>query len=70
MEKNQVLTIDDEAITVQITQQQFEKYNQLKAENENLKKQICGLRPELKYIIDKTCCKYNIEAKYYHEKNC
>lgn len=36
--KNQVLTIDDEAITVQITQQQFEEYNKLKAENEELKK--------------------------------
>lgn len=35
--KNQVLTIDDETITVQITQQQFEDYNQLKAENEKLK---------------------------------
>ena len=37
-------------------------------ECEELKKQVCGLRPELKYIIDKTCCKYNINAKYYHEK--
>jgi chromosome segregation ATPase len=44
------------------------KLDQLKAENEKLKKQVCGLRPELKYIIDKTCCKYNINAKYYHEK--
>ena len=41
---------------------------QLKAENDKMKKQVCGLRPELKYIIDKTCCKYNIEAKTYHEK--
>lgn len=42
---------------------------ELKAENEKLKKkQVCGLRPELKYIIDKICCKYNIEAKNYHEK--
>lgn len=52
-----------------------EKYNdlgqdfdQLKAENEKLKKQVCGLRPELKPIIDETCCKYNIEAKTYHKK--
>lgn len=46
-------------------------YKQLKRkeqECEELKKQVCGLRPELKYIIDKTCSKYNIEAKYYHEK--
>ena len=28
--KNQVLTIDDEAVTVEITQQQFEEYNKLK----------------------------------------
>lgn len=35
----------------------------LKAENKKLKKQICGLRPELKGLIDDTCCKYNIEAK-------
>lgn len=34
--KNQILTIDDETITVQITQQQFEEYNQLKTENEKL----------------------------------
>ena len=40
----------------------------LTKENEQLKKQACGLRPELKYIINKTCCKYNINAKYYHEK--
>ena len=45
-----------------------EQLDQLKAENDELKKQVCGLRPELKYIIDKTCCKYNINAKYYHEK--
>ena len=45
-----------------------QQLDQLKAENEKLKKQVCGLRPELKYIIDKTCCKYNINAKYYHEK--
>ena len=45
-----------------------EQLDQLKAENEQLKKQACGLRPELKHIIDKTCCKYNINAKYYHEK--
>ena len=37
-------------------------------ECEKLKKQVRGLRPELKSIIDKICCKYNIEAKNYHEK--
>lgn len=42
--------------------------DQLKAERDELKKQACGLRPELKYIIDKTCSKYNINSKYYHEK--
>lgn len=45
-----------------------QQLDQLKAENDKMKKQVCGLRPELKYIIDKTCSKYNIEAKYYHEK--
>lgn len=45
-----------------------QQLDQLKEENDKLKKQVCGLRPELKFIIDKTCCKYNIEAKYYHEK--
>ena len=30
MLKNQVLTTDDEAITVQVTQQQFEEYNKTK----------------------------------------
>lgn len=43
-------------------------WKELKAENDELKKQVCGLRPELKSMIDKICCKYNIEAKYYHEK--
>ena len=45
-----------------------EENDQLKAERDELKKQACGLRPELKYIIDKTCSKYNINSKYYHEK--
>lgn len=45
-----------------------EQLDQLKAENEKLKKQVCGLRPELKGLIDDTCCKYNIEVKTYHEK--
>lgn len=40
----------------------------LKTEKEELKKQACGLRPEIKYIINEICCKYNINAKYYHEK--
>ena len=48
---------------------QLKKTNEeLKKENEELKKQVCCLRPELKFMIDKTCSKYNIEAKYYHEK--
>ena len=44
------------------------KYLRKEQECEELKKRVCGLRPELKYIIDKTCCQYNINAKYYHEK--
>lgn len=37
-------------------------------ECEELKKQACVLRPELKYIINEICRKYNINGKYYHEK--
>lgn len=46
-------------------------YKQLKAkeqECEGLQKQVCSLRPELKSMINKICCKYNIEAKTYHKK--
>lgn len=57
-------TIDELSTIVDLQQQ----LDQIKEENEKLKKQVCSLRPELKFIIDKTCCKYNIEAKYYHEK--
>ena len=46
----------------------YKENNQLKEDNEELKKQVCGLRPELKSIINKTCSKYNIETKAYHEK--
>ena len=38
--KNQVLTLDGEIITVQITQQQFEEYNQCKTEKEEIKKYL------------------------------
>ena len=41
---------------------------QFKADNEKLKKQVCGLRPELKHLINEICHKYDIEAKTYHEK--
>ena len=44
------------------------KLNKKEQECEELKKQVCGLRPELKSMIDKICCKYNVEAKNYHEK--
>ena len=48
---------------------QLQKSNEeLQTENEKLKKQVCGVRPELKGLIDDTCCKYNIEVKTYHEK--
>lgn len=46
-------------------------YKQLKRKEQEckeLKKHVFGLRPELKSMIDETCCKYNIEAKTYHEK--
>ena len=35
--KKQLTILDDEDVTVQISQKQFEEYNQLKAENERLK---------------------------------
>ena len=53
---------------VQWTAKQNYYLEQFKVENEKFKKQVCGLRPDLKSIINKTCSKYNIEAKYYHEK--
>lgn len=37
---NQLVVLDDEDVTVQVTQKQFEEYNRLKAENEELKKQL------------------------------
>ena len=36
--EDQVLTLDDEAITVQITQQQFEEYKQLMRTKQKLDK--------------------------------
>ena len=48
---------------------QLQKSNEeLQKENEKLKKQVCGLRPELKHLINEICHKYDIEAKTYHEK--
>ena len=40
----------------------------VRKEKELLKKQVCGLRPELKHLINEICHNYNIEAKTYHEK--
>ena len=40
----------------------------VRKEKELLKKQVCGLRPELKHLINEICHNYNIEAKIYHEK--
>lgn len=37
--KNQVLILDGEDVTVQLTQEQFEEYNQLKSENDKLRKE-------------------------------
>ena len=36
--KNQVLILDDENVTIQVTQEQFEEYQQLKQECEKLNK--------------------------------
>lgn len=62
---NGTVMMEDKPTRLEIAQEQL---NQLKTENEGLKKQVCGLRPELKSMIDETCRKYNIEAKTYHEK--
>ena len=40
----------------------------VRKEKELLKEQTCGLRPELKRLINKICHKYGIEAKTYYEK--
>lgn len=48
--KNQVLILDGEDVTVQLTQEQFEEYNNFKAENETYKQKL--------YKIKKVCNKF------------
>lgn len=45
--KNQVLILDGEDVTVQITQEQFKEYNNLKAEHEELKKELLDLQLQI-----------------------
>ena len=66
--KNSKLDLKSFLVGEAVQNEYEQQLDQLKAENDKLKKQVCGLRPELKYIIDKTCSKYNIQAKTYHEK--
>lgn len=63
-----IQNIGDPKSLIKAIREQNEYIQAKEQECEKLKKQVCGLRPELKFIIDKTCCKYNIEAKNYHEK--
>lgn len=44
--KNQVLILDDENVTIQVTQEQFEEYQQLKQECEKLEKKLRELELE------------------------
>ena len=60
--------IGDPKSLIKAIREQNEYIQAKDQECEELKKQVRGLRPELKSIIDKICCKYNIEAKNYHEK--
>ena len=58
--KNQVLTIDDEAITVQITQQQFEEYDKLKqtlAEIKEIAGHQCNICEALTPVDEYKDCK-------------
>lgn len=69
---------DDGCFIRQLFEERYRAENQIvelnkkvkakEQECDRLKKQACDLRPELKYIIDKICSKYNINSKYYHEK--
>lgn len=68
--KNQVLTLDDEDITVQITQRQFEEYNKLKTALAEVKEIAEPYRMTIKKICG-NCKKYNdCHACCYKDINC
>ena len=66
-EKNEKLTYEYEVVK-QCNESLMQALEDVRKEKELLKKQVCGLRPELKYLINEICHNYNIEAKTYHEK--
>ena len=66
-EKNEKLT-DEYGAVKQCNESLMQALEDVRKEKELLKEQTCGLRPELKRLINKICRKYDIEAKTYHEK--
>ena len=66
-EKNEKLTYEYEVVK-QCNESLMQALEDVRKEKELLKKQVCGLRPELKHLINEICHNYNIEAKTYHEK--
>ena len=67
-DKNKLLSKLGCPTTATAKRQEFVLQQQIDQLKEELKEQTCGLRPELKRLIDKICRKYDIEAKTYHEK--
>ena len=67
-EKNELLAKVGCPTTAAARRQVFVLQQQIDQLKEELKEQTCGLRPELKRLINKICRKYDIEAKTYHEK--
>ena len=67
-DKNKLLSKLGCPTTATARRQEFVLQQQIDQLKEELKEQTCGLRPELKRLINKICRKYDIEAKTYHEK--
>ena len=67
-DKNKLLSKLGCPTTATAKRQEFVLQQQIDQLKEELKEQKCGLRPELKRLINKICRKYDIEAKTYHEK--
>ena len=67
-DKNKLLSKLGCPTTATARRQEFVLQQQIDQLKEELKGQTCGLRPELKRLINKICRKYDIEAKTYHEK--
>ena len=67
-DKNKLLSKLGYPTTATAKRQEFVLQQQIDQLKEELKEQTCGLRPELKRLINKICRKYDIEAKTYHKK--